>query len=113
VAANLQSLTAAISKSLSANTLPTVSLDQLKNEVDREITTRTFSGKITAKAAAAMRGEYNRIDQLEKASRAAATGLDAGNALTIRSDFAKLLKGIKAPAGSGPGPASNNISGLR
>jgi hypothetical protein len=96
VAASLQSLSTAVAKAQHDNTNPLVPINQLKHECDREITARTYNGKLTAKEAASMRSEYNRIDQFEKKNRAAASGFDAVAAMTVETDLTNLMKNIKA-----------------
>jgi hypothetical protein len=77
------------------NTAPLVSIDQLKGEVDREITQRGYSGKLTPNNARALRARYNAISQTEKNGRATATGLDALTANSVRLAFTDLLKNAK------------------
>jgi hypothetical protein len=96
VTTDLIKLLATIKESQNENVLPLESLDQLKNECDREITLRGFNGKLTPAEAKTYRSEYNRISLIEKSSRARATGFDAVSAMSIRNDLTNLLKNTKA-----------------
>jgi hypothetical protein len=95
VTVELANILVALKTSKHDNTAALVSIDQLKAEVDREITQRGFSGKLTPNEARALRGRYNVISQSEKTGRATTTGLDALTANTIRIDLTNLLKNTK------------------
>ena len=75
--------------------MPQLSIDQLKRQVDREITDRGSNRKLSTIELHSCRNQYNRISLAEKSSRSSATGLDALTANTIVTDLNKLMTRVK------------------